>query len=101
MMNSNALTVPLALLLGWTLSAPNVTLSENITPTFNCCIESSYQTTSINLIAKEFNIANPKADALALFGVQSNFSPDEQKTYASMLERNSEKVGINISDLFG
>ena len=57
--------------------------------------------TSINLIAKEFNVANPKADALALFGVQSNFSPDEQKTYASMLERNSEKVGINISDLFG
>lgn len=100
MMNSNALTVPLALLLSWTLSAPNVALSE-ITPTFNYCIESSYQTTSTNLIAKEFNVANPKVDALALFGVQSNFLPDEQKTYASMLERNSEKVGINISDLFG
>ena len=55
MMNSNALTVPLALLLSWTLSAPTVTLSENITPTFNYCIESSYQTTSINLIAKEFD----------------------------------------------
>ncbi len=100
MMNSNSLTVPLVLLIGCTLSGPVVNLSDNAIPALNYCIESSYQTTSINPIAKEFSITNPRADALDLFGIQSGFSPDEQKTYISMLERNSEKVGINISDLF-
>lgn len=98
MMNSNALTVPLVLLIGWTLSPP--ASFNNLTPTFNYYIESPYQTTSINPIANDYSIINPKADALDLFGMQSNFSPDEQETYVHMLERNSENIGINIFSLF-
>lgn len=99
MMNSNALTVPLALLIGWTLSPP-AAIFNNLTPTFNYYIESPYQTTSINPIANDYSIINPKADALDLFGIQSNFSLDEQETYVRMLEQNSKNTGINISNLF-
>ena len=99
MTRSNALTVPFALLLSCTLSVRAIGLTNNAVSAFSY-IESSYQTTSINSIAEEFSVINPKADALDLFGVQSYFSPDEQKTYWKMLELNSEKVGINIFDLF-
>jgi hypothetical protein len=43
----------------------------------------------------------PACDAFEPEDKNGNFSPDEQKTYVDMLERNSEKVGVNLSDLFG
>lgn len=102
MSGSNALTVPLTLILGLSLSTIPTGSLTNIVPTFSYQIESSYQTTSLNAVAKEFGNTNfsPRHDALALFGVQSNFSPEEQITYRAMLKENSENVGINIFDLF-
>lgn len=105
MSGSNALTTPFALILGLTLSTIPVGGSTNIASTFSDQIESSYQTTSLNVVAKEFgNTSNtsfsPRHDALALFGEQSNFSPEEQMTYRTMLKENSENLGINIFDLF-
>ncbi|MFB2022872.1 hypothetical protein ACEVJL_15640 [Pseudoflavonifractor sp. P01025] len=102
MSGSNALTVPLTLILGLSLSTIPAGSSTNIAPTFSYQIESSYQTTSLNVVAKEFGNTSfsPRHDALALFGEQSNFSPEEQMTYRAMLKENSENVGINIFDLF-
>lgn len=101
MSSSNALTMPLTLMLGLSLSmAPAGTLS-NVPSTLNYHIESTYQTTSLNTIAQEFGKTSrePRQDAFSLFGVQSNFSIEEQKTYRAMLKENSHSVGINIFDL--
>ena len=101
MTNSNALTVPMVvMLLSCALSGPATNLYNNTIPSLNYQIESIYQTTSINPIAKEFNVINPRTEALDLFGIQSNFTPDEQDTYMRMLKRNSEKIGINVFDFF-
>ena len=102
MSGSNALTVPLTLILGLSLSTIPAGSSHNIAHTFSYQIESSYQTTSWNDVDKEFGNTSfsPRHDALALFGEQSNFSPEEQMTYRAMLKENSENVGINIFDLF-
>lgn len=62
-----------------------------------------YQTTSLNEMRGKyiaFDDNQPKYEALSLFGVQSNFSLDEQKTYMSVLSKNAQNANINIFDLF-
>lgn len=101
MSGSNALTIPLTLMLGLSLSAIPAARSTDVVPVFSYYMESSYQTTSENTIAKGFCNPNgdPRNEALGLFGVQENFSPEEQITYRAMLKQNSKNVGINIFDL--
>lgn len=102
MSGSNALTMPLTLMLGLSLSISPAGSLTNVPPTLSYHIESSYQTTSLNAVAQEFGktSVDPRHDAMALFGMQSNFSHEEQKTYRAMLKQNSHSVGINIFDLF-
>lgn len=101
MSSSNALTIPLTLMLGLSLSAMPIARSTDVVPVLSYYMESSYQTTSENTIAKGF--CNPSGgsrnEAFGLFGVQENFSPEEQISYRAMLKQNSKNVGINIFDL--
>ena len=100
MPGSNALTVSLATVV-ISLSLSSLP-ADSIVPSFSCCNESDFQTTSLNTVAEEYgkNNLDPRGDALALFGVQSNYSPEEQITYKAMLRANSKSIGKNIFDLF-
>lgn len=93
-------TMSLVLLLGLGLSATTVGSADAMLPSFSYPIERSYKTTSFNAIANEFSPVSPRDEALELFGVQSNFTPDEQETYRAMLKQKSQKIGKNIFDLF-
>lgn len=101
MSSSNALTMPLTLMLGLSLSMVPTGNTSNMPSTLSYHIESVYQTTSLNTVAQEFGKTSrdPRQDAISLFGLQSNFSVEEQKTYRAMLKENSRSVGINIFDL--
>lgn len=105
-MNSNSLTASVVLAISLTLSASPVGASVSNIMLPPQSVE--YQTTSLNFVAddfaNEFTIGHaPKAlknDAFDLFGEQSNFSPDELKTYWAALKKDSVDVGVNIFDLF-
>lgn len=105
MIFSNTTTLPAIVLVAGmslsTISSPqpqsNSILSVNIPQV------STYQTTSPNRIAEEYGFIfeeeNPRLLAFQLYGVQSNYTPDERSTYRAMLAQNSQDAGINIFDL--
>lgn len=101
MSSSNALTVPITIILGLSLSTAPVANSINIAPMLSYHAESTYQTTSLNIVAKEYRNTSVDGyhDALSLFGDQRNFTPEEKMTYKTMLRENSQSAGINIFNL--
>lgn len=63
-----------------------------------------YQTTSVDSTAakytEKYETKTPKEEAFALFGVQTNFSAAEKKTYWDAIHARSENTSINVFDLF-
>lgn len=101
--NSTSLTVStvsLVLLLGLGLSTQTAEPATVMFPSFSYYGDRVYETTSLNAIANGFISLSPRDEALQLFGVQSNFTPDERETYKSMMKQKSQKIGKNIFDLF-
>lgn len=56
-------------------------------------------TTNEEKIWNALKAAGLSACGTELFGPQSNFTPDEQQTYRTVLMRNAEDTGINLFDL--
>lgn len=106
MTSSNALSMPLAVLLvSGTLSiTPAALFDENRNIPFNIPIENFCRTTSLNLIAEkygnQYRTVKPQWEALQLFGEQSNFLQDEKELYWSVLTQKSKNIRVNVFNLF-
>lgn len=109
-MKPNSLSIPAVLLasVSLTLTSYNYDAFNKDMNTFFYNNPAFYQTVSSeNIIPDtisgvnitEAKMLSPKAEAMALFGGQSDYSKDEMKAYREMLNRNSKPLGINIFDL--
>lgn len=104
---SNSLSMPVraATVLLTCLTMSNTSPYVEYGPsTLKTILQSDYQTTSSNPITEKYEFKyrtkSPRLEALELFGVQSNFTLNEQKTYRTVLAQKSKEVGINIFDFF-
>lgn len=97
MTNSNSLSIPAVMLLGLTLSVTARTPSSCVPLATYCKVEES-QTTSRNQVALEYTVESPRTQALNLYGVQTDFSSEERKTYRNVLREKSIETGINLFD---
>lgn len=103
METSKTLTIPsLILAMSLTFAGPSNVLGS--LPSFNYeNVEATSQTTLSNKIASYYHHLdsdNIKSEAMALFGIQNNFSCEEQRTYRMVLDQKSQDININIFDLF-
>lgn len=103
---STSLSIPALLLVAsLTLSSPSTSGYEGSLPlplTYHS--DSILQTTSTNQIAEKYVLTsykqNAQSKAMRLFGDQTYFSDEERATYQAVLAEKSERVGINIFNLF-
>lgn len=106
MMSSNSLSIPACVLLltSLTISNPSSGIANNLALSYICHPEAVYETISSNPIsqsyAKSLTSDDAKNEALELYGIQSNFTSEEQASYRDMLTKHSKNLGMNMFDLF-
>lgn len=105
-MTNNALSIPTLLLVtSITLSTPAPKLHNNVFGLSRYSTASAvYQTGSLNPVAQSF-INNYRAmsfreKALQLYGVQCNYTKEEQESYDAMLEQHSKSMALNLRDFY-
>ena len=102
MSNSSALTLPALLVCASLTLVPLSSWQEDGSYSFNFPVTATYQTNIPTMFSQSFECSyervNLRNEALQLFGIQSEYTLEEQASYRAMLNNNSTDLGINILD---